>query len=74
MTALHRRLQRLEQVMPRPDPWARMDDVVASLTDAELRSLMDHTKHIRSGQSTTPDGDEVWAVLVERLRVVGITW
>jgi hypothetical protein len=51
-----------------------MDDVVASLTDAELRTLMDHTKRIGSGQATTPEGDEVWATVAERLRDVGITW
>jgi hypothetical protein len=51
-----------------------MDDVVASLTDAELRTLMDHTKRIGSRQSTTPEGDEVWALIVERLRDTGIAW
>ena len=74
MTALHRRLQRLERSMSRPDPWAGMDEVLAGLTDAELRALIDLTNRVRDGQPTTPEHDQVRATVEERLRAVGITW
>ena len=74
MTALNRRLRRLERSMPRPDPWAGMDEIVADLTTPELRLLIDRTNRVRDGQPTTPEQDQVWATVEERLRAIGIIW
>ena len=74
MIAMHRRLQRLERSMPRPDPWAGMDDVVAGLTTPELRALIDGMKREEDGRPTTPEQDAVWATVEGRLRAIGITW
>jgi len=60
--------------MPRPDPWAAMDQVVAGLSTPELHILIDRTNRVRGGQATTPEQDQVWATVEERLRAVGIRW
>jgi hypothetical protein len=74
MTVLNRRLRRLERSMPRPDPWAGMDEIVADLTTPELRLLIDRTNRVRDGQPTTLDQDQVWATVEGRLRAIGIIW
>ena len=58
--------------MPRPDPWAGMDEVVAALKDTELRTLMDRLNRVKNGQATSPEQDQVWAMVEDRLRAVGI--
>jgi hypothetical protein len=72
VTALHRRLKRLERSMPRPDPWAGMDMVLAGLTVSELRTLLGHVKRTEGGQPTTPEQDHLWAIVEDCLRAVGI--
>jgi hypothetical protein len=74
MTPLHRRLQRLERSRPRPYPRAGADEVIAALTTPELRMLIDRLKRVRSDQPTTFEQDQVWAMVEDRLRAVGITW
>ena len=59
--------------MPRPDPWAGMDDIVAGLTTPELRLVIDRTNRVPDGQPTTPEQDRVWAMVEVRLHAIGIT-
>jgi hypothetical protein len=74
VTAIQRRLQRLERSMPRPDPCAGMDEVVAGLTTPELRALIDRSNRVRRGQPTTPEQDKLRSLVEERLRAIGIIW
>jgi hypothetical protein len=50
-----------------------MDEIVAVLTTPELRLLIDRTNRVRDGQPTTPEQDQVWETVEERLRAIGIT-
>ena len=73
MTALHRRLQRLERSITRPDPWNGMDAVVASLTTPELRLLIDHGNRVKNGQPTTCEQEASYGRVRDRLALVGIS-
>ena len=73
MTALQRRLQRLERSMPDPDPWAAMDEVIADLSMSELVALVQHGKNVDCGIHPTPEQAASYGRLRDRLASVGIS-
>jgi len=73
VTALQRRLQRLERSMSSSSRWDAIDSVLADLSMSELVALVQHGKNVDCGIHPTPEQAASYGRLRDRLASVGIS-
>ena len=72
MTAMGRRLQRLEHAQPQLSRWDAMEPVLAAMSTPDLILLVHHGNAVREGRRPTDEEEAVSRRFWDRLARVGI--